>query len=63
MKTARDEKKNDGLVFSHRGQACTVRRSHRRHHEHQIFQSKKRGTITQRLFLPLLPRLSFGEIV
>jgi len=63
MKTAPDGKKADGLVFTHHGQACTVRRSHRHHHEHQVLPSKKRGTVFERLFLPLLPRLSLGEIV
>jgi hypothetical protein len=63
MKTALDEKMKDSLVFTHQGHACTVRRSHRRHHEHHLLPSRKRGTIVERLFLPLLPRLSFGEIV
>ncbi|HJX98745.1 MAG TPA: hypothetical protein VJ281_07705 [Chthoniobacterales bacterium] len=60
--TARGGKTDDGMVFTHHGHACTVRRS-RRHHDHHLLLPKKRGTIVERLFLPLLPRLSFGEIV
>jgi len=66
MKTAPDKKNDGNLVFSHRGRACTVRRSNQRHgkgQEPRRVSSKSRPTILERLFLPLLPRLGLGEIV
>jgi hypothetical protein len=60
MKTAPRGKYKDSLVFTHHGKVCTVRRSHRRHHDVAL---KRRASVLERLFLPLLPRMSLGEIV
>ncbi|PYK31061.1 MAG: hypothetical protein DME57_05045 [Verrucomicrobia bacterium] len=65
MKFARAEKNEEGLIFSHGGRVCTVRRSHR------IGRSERAGAdivtksrpLPQRVLLSLLPHFRCSAMI